>query len=33
MYIKTQRLELKPILPDSLEALTDLLTDDVVAKT
>ena len=33
MHIKTPRLELKPIAQDSLEALTDLLTDKVVTKT
>lgn len=32
MYIKTPRLELKPITPDSLENLTDLLTDALVTK-
>ena len=30
MYIKTEHLELKPIHSDSLEELTDLLTDAVV---
>ena len=33
MYIKTERLELKPIAPDSLDALVELLTDDVVKQT
>lgn len=33
MYIKTKRLELKPIAPDSLDALVELLTDDVVKQT
>ena len=33
MYLKTQRLEIKPVCPESLEQLTDLLTDDVVKKT
>lgn len=33
MYIKTQRLILKPISPDSLAALAELLTDEVVKQT
>ena len=33
MYIKTERLELKPISPESLDALVELLTDDVVKQT
>lgn len=33
MYIKTKRLELKPISRDSLNALVELLTDDVVKQT
>lgn len=32
MLIQTERLELKPITPDSLERLTDLLTDALVTK-
>lgn len=33
MYIKTERLEMKPIAPESLDALVELLTDDVVKQT
>ena len=33
MHIITERLELKPIQPESLESLTDLLTDTIVTKT
>ena len=33
MYVKTQRLELKPITPAAMPALMELLTDDVVKKT
>ena len=33
MYIKTERLELKPIALESLDALVELLTDDVVKQT
>lgn len=33
MYIKTQRLELKPITPAAFKALVDLLTDATVGKT
>lgn len=33
MYIKTERLELKPISSESLDALVELLTDDVVKQT
>lgn len=33
MYIKTERLELKPISPESLDALVELLTDDAVKQT
>ena len=30
MYIKTDRLELKPICPESLDSLADLLSDEIV---
>ena len=33
MYIKTERLELKSISPDSLENLADLLSDEIVKQT
>lgn len=33
MYIKTDRLELKPICPESLGSLADLLSDEIVKKT
>ena len=33
MYIKTERLELKFISPDSLENLADLLSDEIVKQT
>ena len=33
MYIKTDRLELKPICPESLDSLADLLSDEIVKKT
>lgn len=33
MFIQTKRLELKPITHDSLEALAELLADDVVKQT
>ena len=33
MQIKTERLELKPISPDSLGALVELLTDETVKQT
>lgn len=33
MYVKTQRLELKPVCTNGLVALTDLLTDDLVKQT
>ena len=33
MQIKTERLELKPISPESLDALVELLTDDMVKQT
>lgn len=33
MKIKTERLELKPIAPESLNALVELLTDDIVKQT
>lgn len=33
MYLKTDRLELKSISPDSIESLVELLTDDLVKQT
>ncbi|MBR5126315.1 MAG: GNAT family N-acetyltransferase [Oscillospiraceae bacterium] len=33
MNIKTERLELKPISPESLDAVVELLTDDMVKQT
>lgn len=33
MHIQTERLELKPIAPDSLDTLAELLTDDIVKQT
>ena len=33
MYLQTKRLEIKPICQESLESLTDLLTNDVVKQT
>ena len=33
MYLKTSRLEVKTITPDSIDALVELLTDDVVKQT
>lgn len=33
MYIKTERLELKPIRQDDLDTLVELLTDDTVKQT
>ncbi len=32
MYVKTDRLTLRPMSADSLEALTDLLTDEIVKR-
>ena len=33
MYIKTERLELKQIYPESLDMLADLVSDDIVKQT
>ena len=33
MYIKTDRLELKEITPESLDSLADLLSDEIVKQT
>lgn len=33
MYLQTKRLELKPFTVDSLDALTELLTDEMVKQT